>query len=341
MTNGANMPSMGEGVAAYRTSFGAAYCGDSLEWLPTLEDGSVALAITSPPFALLRPKAYGNEVEDAYLDWLIRFAHALQPKLAEDGSFVIDMGGAYQRGVPTRTLVQWKFLIRVVDELGYTLAQECYWNNPSKLPSPFEWVNKRKLRLKDPVNTVWWLGKTAWPKADATRVLQPYSARMKKLLADPEAYFEASERPSQHFVSQNFRDNGGALPSHLLTFPNSESNGAYLRACKLAGATGHPARFPEALPEFFVKLLTDPGDLVIDFFAGSNTTGAVAERLGRRWLSNELDRSYVAASAFRFLGDPTEAKAVYQRILASKPISFGVQPVEEIQPHPASVVGGA
>jgi site-specific DNA-methyltransferase (cytosine-N4-specific) len=74
-----------------------------LHWLPRLEDGSVALAITSPPFALLRPKQYGNQVEDAYLEWLLGFAQALKPKLAEDGSFVIDIGGAYQRGIPART----------------------------------------------------------------------------------------------------------------------------------------------------------------------------------------------------------------------------------------------
>ncbi|OGN86150.1 MAG: DNA methyltransferase [Chloroflexi bacterium GWC2_73_18] len=309
---------------AYSTPLGASWCGDSLEWLPTLADGSVALAITSPPFALLRPKAYGNQVEDDYLEWLLSFARALQPKLTETGSFVIDIGGAYQRGAPSRTLVQWKFLIKVVEEVGYTLAQECYWNNPSKLPSPFEWVNKRKLRLKDPVNTVWWFGKTPWPKADITRVLVPYSGRMRKLLANPQGYYTAAERPSQHFVSWNFRDRGGALPSHLLTIPNSESNGSYLRGCKLAGVAAHPARFPEGLPEFFIKLLTDPGDLVIDFFAGSNTTGSVAERLGRRWASCELDRVYIAASAFRFLSDPAQAPDVYRQIMAGAPMTLGV-----------------
>lgn len=335
------MAPMGHDHAAYRTSLGSAYCADSLEWLPTLKNDSVSLAITSPPFALLRPKAYGNEVEDAYLDWLMRFARALRPKLADDGSFVIDMGGAYQRGSPTRTLVQWKFLIRVVEELDYSLAQECYWHNPSKLPTPFEWVNKRKLRMKDTVNTVWWFGKTAWPKADTTRVLTPYSERMKKLLVDPEAYFTPSDRPSQHFVSQNFHDNGGALPSHLLTIPNSESNGFYLRACKLAGATAHPARFPEGLPEFFIKMLTDPGDLVIDFFAGSNTTGAVAERLGRRWLSSELNRSYVAASALRFVDDPAAAKSVYEQIIGGHHVDLGRRVPFEITGQPASVAGGA
>lgn len=341
MLEAGKIPLMGQPTAAYRTGLGAAFCADSQDWLPTLEDASVALAITSPPFALLRPKAYGNEVEDIYLDWLLGFARALRPKLAEDGSFVIDMGGAYQRGTPTRTLVQWKFLIRVVEELGYSLAQDCYWHNPSKLPSPFEWVNKRKLRLKDPVNTVWWFGKNEWPKADTTRVLTPYSDRMKKLLVDPEGYFTASDRPSQHYVSNNFRDNGGALPSHLLSIPNSESNGTYLRACKAAGATGHPARFPEGLPEFFIKLLTDPNDLVVDFFAGSNTSGAVAERLGRRWMTNELDRTYVAASAFRFLDELGDAPDVYQRILAGRSVTFGDPVAIEIQGQPAPVVGGA
>jgi hypothetical protein len=112
------------------------------------------------------PRLTGNTVEDDYLEWLLSFARALKPKLADTGSFVIDIGPAYRRGEPARTLVQWKFLIRVVEELGYSLAQECYWQNPSKLPTPIEWVNKRQLRLKDPVNTVWWFGKTAWPKAD-------------------------------------------------------------------------------------------------------------------------------------------------------------------------------
>jgi site-specific DNA-methyltransferase (cytosine-N4-specific) len=294
-----------------------------MEWLPTLADASVALAITSPPFALLRPKAYGNRVEDDYLEWLLGFAQVLRQKLANDGSFVVDMGGAYQRGAPRRSLVQWKFLIRVVEDLGYSLAQECYWHNPSKLPSPFEWVNKRKVRLKDPVNTVWWFGKNDWPKADTTRVLRPYSERMRKLLADPEAYYTAAERPSQHYVSWNFRDNGGALPSHLLSIPNSESNGTYLRACKVARVAGHPARFPEALPEFFINLLTDRGDLVIDFFAGSNTTGAVAERLGRRWMACELNLEYVAASAFRFIEAPAHARQVYDRILAGECVTLG------------------
>ena len=111
-------------------------------------------------------------------------------------------------------------------------------------------------------------------------------------------------------------DNGGALPSHLISISNTDSNGHYLRACKAAGIPPHPARFPAGLPEFFIKLLTDPGDLVIDIFAGSNTTGAAAEGLGRQWMSCDLDPDYVAASAFRFMAPDDDPLKVYNSVLS-------------------------
>jgi site-specific DNA-methyltransferase (cytosine-N4-specific) len=292
------------GRPAYSTRLGAAYCGDSLELLPRLPDESVNLLITSPPFALLREKEYGNHAQADYVDWLIQFARAAMPKLKEDGSFVIDLGGAYERGSPTRSLYNFRVLLRLCDEVGFILAEDFYWFNPSKLPSPIEWVNKRKLRAKDSVNTVWWLSRTPWPKADVSKVLTGYSPRMKKLLQDPSAFYKPKERPSGHDIGEGFgRDNGGAIPANLLQIPNSESNGAYLAACKTLGIKAHPARFPAKLPEFFIRLLTQRGDLVLDIFAGSNTTGMVAENEGRRWLSFEQRIDYLAASALRFVPD--------------------------------------
>lgn len=287
--------------AVYTTKLGAAIHGDSLKLLEELPDGSVQLCMTSPPFALQRQKAYGNRSQAQYVDWLLQFAEVVFRKLRPDGSFVIDIGGAYERGVPSRSLYPFRFAIRACDELGFHLAEDFYWHNPSKLPSPIEWVNKRKVRAKDSVNTVWWLSKTEWPKADVSRVLAPYSDRMKKLLQDPAAFYSPKLRPSGHDIGSGFgKDNGGAIPSNLLQIPNSESNGQYLRGCRAVGIPGHPARFPAKLPEFFIRFLTDPGDLVVDMFAGSNTTGAVAEVEGRRWFAYDLDLSYLVASAFRF-----------------------------------------
>lgn len=286
----------------YRTQLGLQVCGDSRSVLSSLGDETVDLIVTSPPFALLRQKRYGNEEQSAYVDWLTEFGQAAHRVLKATGSFVIDLGGAYQQGKPVRSLYNYRVLLEFCDSLHYNLAEEFFWFNPAKLPSPIEWVNKRKIRVKDAVNTVWWFSKTDNPKADVTRVLVPYSERMKTLLANPARFYTPRERPSGHDISKTFgKDNGGAIPSNLLKIPNTESNSHYLRICKMLGRDAHPARFPCALPEFFIKFLTDPGDMVVDIFSGSNTTGYVAEQLRRRWLSAEVRRDYSILSAIRFM----------------------------------------
>lgn len=294
---------------AYITPFGTAYQGDALKLLPQLPDSSINLVITSPPFALQREKEYGNLNQDDYIGWLEQFARLVHQKLRDDGSFVLDLGGAYKKGVPVRSLYNFRVLIRFCDEVGFHLAEDFYWFNSSKLPSPIEWVNKRKLRAKDSVNTVWWFSKTEHPKADVSRVLTEYSERMKKLLQDPEGFYTPKKRPSGHDIGKSFgKDNGGAIPSNLLQIPNTESNGTYLSACKVLGIKQHPARFPAKLPEFFISFLTDPSDIVLDIFAGSNTTGQVAESEGRKWIAFEERIDYLAPSAFRFFSkeDKTE-----------------------------------
>lgn len=314
-----------ERTPVYSTDLGAAYCGDSLDLLSEVPDDSVNLVLTSPPFALQREKQYldrsGNKSQADYVDWLAEFGRIVLQKLRPDGSFVLDIGGAYVKGAPERALYPFRVLLKFCDDLGFKLAQDFYWNNPSKLPSPIEWVNKRKLRAKDSVNTVWWFSKTQWPKANVGNVLAPYSERMKKLIKDPAAFYKPARRPSGHEIADRFgKDNGGAIPSNLLQIPNSESSGRYIAACKLVGANQHPARFPSKFPEFFIRLLTAPGDLVVDIFAGSNTTGAVAEVEGRRWLGFDLTLEYLASSAFRFLDEGVtdeQIRELYERILHS------------------------
>ncbi len=310
---------------AYTTEYGEAWCGDSIDLLERVPDGSVNLVMTSPPFALLRKKEYGNKDQHEYLDWITKFAKVVYRKLRDDGSFVLDLGGSYQKGVPSRSLYNFRVPIRFCDDLGFFLAEDFYWHNPSKLPSPIEWVNKRKIRAKDSVNTVWWFSKTEWPKADVSKVLAPYSDRMKKLLKDPDKFYTPKLRPSGHDIGKGFgKDNGGAIPSNLLQIPNTESNGAYAKGCKLVGIKAHPARFPAKLPKFFIKFLTEPNDLVIDIFAGSNTCGQVAETLQRRWISYDLDRQYVAASAFRFLDEstPEQTQHTFDSIMNGEKIAI-------------------
>lgn len=282
----------------HATRRGKVYLADSLDVMAAMRAGSVDLIMTSPPFALTRKKEYGNRQEDEYLQWFRSFAQAFKRILNDGGSLVIDLGGAWKSGFPVRSLYHFKLLIMLCEEFGFHLAQEFYWWNPSKLPTPAEWVNIRRVRVKDAVNTVWWLSKTEWPKASNRRVLQPYSPSMMELLAKG---YKAKMRPSGHDISEKFSiDNGAAIPPNLIAIPNTESNSSYLRYCQEKKIKAHPARFPADLPEYFIRMLTDPGDLVFDPFAGSCVTGEVAERLARKWVCVELVEDYLTGALGRF-----------------------------------------
>jgi DNA modification methylase len=283
-------------VPAYETRLGRAFQADSLEVLRSLGSDSVALVLTSPPFALRRQKAYGNVSAEDYVEWFWPFAEEVHRVLRPDGSFVMELGGTWNPGSPTRSLYQYELILRLAKL--FHLAQDFYWFNPARLPTPAEWVTVRRTRVKDAVHQVYWLSKTENPQADNRRVLRPYSDSMLRLLKDG---YKAARRPSQHEISTKFnRDNGGAIPPNLLTIPNTRSNEEYLRHCKAAGLPVHPARFPAAVPEFFIRFLTEPRQLVLDPFAGSNVTGYMAERLDRKWISVELRQDYVEGSRFRF-----------------------------------------
>lgn len=286
-----------EYVPAYRTRWGAAYVGDSLELMRHLASESVALVLTSPPFPLRRRKSYGNADPEDYLDWFMPFADEIWRILRSDGSFVLEMSGAWNRKQPTRSLLAYQLVLRLAER--FHLAQECYWYNPSRLPTPAEWVTVRRNRLKDAVHFIWWFSKTPYPQADNRRVLRPYSDSMQRLLRKG---YQPRLRPSQHTISPHFgRDNGGAIPPNILILPNTRSRDPYLDACRQANLPIHPARFPLELPQFFIRFLTEPGQLVLDPFAGSNVTGYAAELLERRWISIEINPLYVAGSQFRFL----------------------------------------
>jgi len=297
----------------YTTEHGKAYLADALDFMPTMADSSVSLIFTSPPYALHFKKEYGNVNQGDYIAWFLKFARHYHRLLRDDGSFVLDIGGAWKPGQPTRSLYHFELLIALCKEVGFHLAQEFFWYNPGKLPSPAEWVNVRKIRVKDAVECVWWLSKTPWPKANNQQVLNEYSPDMKRLL---EKGYKAKVRPSGHIITKKFKDRGGSIPSNIFICGNNDANGHYMERCEQEGIKPHPARFPHQLPSFFVRFLTDPGDLVLDPFAGSNTTGQVCEQEGRKWIAIERDEEYLKASQFRFESDsPT--------MVAGGPIEMG------------------
>lgn len=289
----------------YSTGLGAAYLGESLEVMRGLPDESVSLIVTSPPFPLTfqKKKPYEAVTLERYVDWFLEFGNEFRRLLKQDGSLVIDIGGVWNRGTPTKSLYQYQLLLGLCEKVGFFFTQDFYWYNPAALPAPAEWVNVRRIRVKSAVNLVWWLAKTPWPKANNRNVLKPYSPDMLRLI---ERGYKAKRRPSGHAITKKFGSNqGGAIPSNLLEFGNNDSNGTYLRKCREAGLPVHPARFPRSLPDFFIRLCTERDEVVMDPFAGSNVTGEAAERLGRRWIAIEMSEEYLRGSRFRFA---TESK---------------------------------
>ncbi len=311
---------------AYDTDAGRLFLGKAEEALAseTLAPwrGQVQLVFTSPPFPLARKKKYGNAAADEFPRWLANFARPLADFLTPDGSIVIELGNGWVPGTPTVSTAAIKALLAFQEAAGLHLCQEFVCFNPARLPTPAEWVTVRRTRVKDAFTRVWWMSPTPHPKADNRKVLTEYSDSMRKLLK--KGTYTGGKRPSEHHVGVKsfLTDNGGAIPPNVLAPPDSDGDclnsvlpiantvsfDHYHRTCRANGIPRHPAVMPEPLVEFFVKFLTDPGDTVLDPFAGSNTTGAVAERLGRKWIGIEADAGYAETSRVRF-GKPADAIA--------------------------------
>jgi site-specific DNA-methyltransferase (cytosine-N4-specific) len=262
--------------------------------------GQMSLVFTSPPFPLLRKKKYGNRIGPAYVEWLSSFAARLAELVRDDGSIVLELGNAWDQGQPTMSTLPQEALLAFLRKGNLHLCEEFICHNPARLPGPAQWVNIERIRVKDAFTRVWWMSPTPRPKADNRRVLTSYSPKMMRLLQH--GHYNSGRRPSEHEIGATsfLRDNGGAIPSNVLSYSNTSASDDYLKFCRERGIKPHPARMQQGLAEFFIRFLTDPGDVVIDPFAGSNVTGSMAERLSRRWISVEPEWEYVAGSAGRF-----------------------------------------
>lgn len=262
--------------------------------------GSVQLIFTSPPFPLNRKKRYGNKTGDAYLKWLSDLAPHLVDLLTPDGSIVMELGNAWEPGKPVMSTLALRAMLEFLETAQLNLCQQFICHNPARLPSPAQWVNVERIRVKDSFTYVWWMSPSERPKADNRKVLTPYKKDMQNLLET--GSYNGGLRPSGHRIGETsfVKDNGGAIPPSVLEIANTSSGNDYRRYCRDHAIVAHPAPMQPGLAEFFVKFLTDEGDLVLDPFGGSNTTGAVAEQLARRWVATEPSAEYVEGSKGRF-----------------------------------------
>ena len=262
--------------------------------------GQVQLILTSPPFPLNRKKKYGNLQGEDYIKWLSSFGALLREFLRPDGSIVLEIGNGWEPGHPAMSTLAVRSLLALLDAGPLVLCQQFVCHNPARLPSPAQWVTVERIRVKDSFTQIWWMSPTDRPKADNRRILKPYSDSMKKLLESGK--YNTGPRPSQHRIGKKsfLTNNFGAIPPNVISVSNTRALDPYQRYCRENNLAIHPARMASDVAEFFIKFLTEPGDLVLDPFAGSNTTGGAAERLGRKWIAIESNAEYINGSIGRF-----------------------------------------
>ena len=288
----------------YKTELGTAYRGAIEDFLQSNYarkiKGKLDLIFTSPPFPLVAKKKYGNQTGEEYLDWIVSVISQLSYLLREDGSLVIEIGNAWIKGSPVMSTLPLETLLAIQTKTNLNLCQQFICHNPARLPGPAQWVTIERIRVKDSFTHVWWFSPSERPKASNRKVLQPYKKSMQQLME--RRSYNAGLRPSGHSISKEsfFVNNGGAIPPNVLEFSNTAWKPAYTKWCKKHDVPVHPARMAQGLVEFFISFLTDQGDLVLDPFAGSNTTGATAERSERRWIAIEHNEPYLLGSMGQF-----------------------------------------
>ena len=305
----------------YSTDLGKYYLGKCEDTINKLDlKKKVQLILTSPPFPLNNKKKYGNLNGEEYLKWFSNLAELFSSILTPNGSIVIEMGNTWEKNRPVQSLLHLNSLLSFVNNkhAGLRLCQEFICYNPARLPSPAQWVTINRIRAIDSFTHIWWISNSDYPKADTRRILRPYSKSMKKLLECGKYNF--GKRPSEHIISEKgfLTDNQGSIshnileleqidekkefrqPYSMFSISNTKSNDFFTKTCKKRGLVPHPARMPLELASFFINFLTDEGDLVLDPFGGSNTTGFCAEKQNRKWISIEANIEYGKQSIIRF-----------------------------------------
>lgn len=249
-----------------RTDLGWAVRADCRNVLRELPDACAKLIIFSPPFE----NSEEQRSEDSFWGCLVDVFSLLPRLLAASGSVVFELGQCWRSDAPARTTHGLSFVGDLLRRGPWHLLQEFYWHNPPELLGTPRSLLEQGIRFRDSVTPIYWLS----TRADL-------SAR-----ADRARRYRGTTVPDP-------RDN-------LLTIGDGPDDARYLEKCEAQDVPGFIDRFPVGIPRFFIELLTERGELVVDPFAGSCTTGSAAQSAGRRWLCVELRETPLQSARFRF-----------------------------------------
>lgn len=264
---------------AFKTRLGALYVGDCLPLLRSLPDNCLDLAITSPPYDGQSRYQNGERYDRSwYQRFFLDVTGEILRTLKPHGNFVLNYRSKRhgdERGTLQYELVFW------LREQGFLFCEDFVWGKPSPPPGRFHRF------LKDAVEYCFQFAKTPTWQFFPEHCLTP-------------ARWDAKDRARRKRLAHNFvrvNEPSGQGRKRVQAGPDFVRPSTLLRMEPefSPNPTLHPARFPVALPTFFIPLLTRPGQLVFDPFGGTGTTAVAAENLERRWIVSEIDSQYISA----------------------------------------------
>ena len=291
-------------LVAFSTDLGLAIWGSNTDAFAGLDE-PIALVITSPPYPLRHPRAYGNPqgVGD-YIDFICRSLEPIVKRLMPGASICINLANdVFEHGSPARSLYAERLVIALHERLGLWKMDTLIWHG-SKPPGPVQWSSIRRVQLNGAYETILWL--TTDPhrvRSDNRRVLEAHSEKHKRFVASGGVQHTAEYGDGAYRAKPGAfaRETVGRIPRNILLRGNRCADTlAYRRDAERLGLPIHGAMMPLSVPDFLTRFLTEPQDLVVDPFGGTMTTGMAAERLGRRWICAEIALEYVRAAAERF-----------------------------------------
>ncbi len=291
-------------LIAFSTNLGIAVFGNCKQVFAGLNE-PIHLVVTSPPFLLAKPRAYGNPptMKD-YIDFVCGAIEPVCRHLAPGASIVINLtNDAHVKGSPARSTYLERLVLALEDRMGLHLMDRIVWKS-SKAPGPTQWACLRPLQLKTAYEHCYWFtNDPSCVRSNNRKILLPHTERHQKFMEEGGIKKVASygDGSQVHRVGQFGTVTEGRLPSNVLEVGTScADTRAYRRRAAELGLPLHGAMMPTRIPEFFIKFLTEPGDLVVDPFGGTGKTALAAERLGRRWAMAEKMLQYIRGAATHF-----------------------------------------
>jgi len=303
--DGALTPATGNvALVAFSTKLGLSIWGDCRKVFAAIDD-PIHLCLTSPPYCLAQPRAYGNPSQSEYVDFICEALEPIVRNLVPGGSICLNVSNdIFVSGSPARSLYRERLVLALHDRLGLHKMDELIWLNPSKAPGPIAWASKKRVQLNVAFEPIYWLTNDPHRvRSDNRRVLQPHSKDHLKLIAAGGETRDARYGDGSNRISKGSFGNAtaGKIPRNVITSGHRCARQTPARnAARDAGLPVHGAAMPFAVADFLVKFLTVKDDLVVDPFAGYFTTAEAAESNGCRWLGTDLHHEYGYAGSYRF-----------------------------------------